>query len=77
MDAVADEAVVVRGNGKGDNTLGKEEWTDPGTFSWTGSTNSDVVRSTTTVLPSLLRSQLFDKTSSIVVGLMKKDVIVD
>ena len=43
MDAAADEAVVVSGNGKGDNALGKEEWTDPGTFSWTGSTNSDVI----------------------------------
>ena len=38
MDAAADEAVVVSGNGKGDNALGKEEWTDPGIF-WTGSTN--------------------------------------
>ena len=43
MDAAVDEALVVSGNGKGDNALGKEEWTDPGTFSWTGSTNSDVV----------------------------------
>jgi len=50
MDALADEAEVVSGNS--DDAMGKGEWTDPGSCSWTGCADSDMVRATAAALPS-------------------------